>query len=65
MLRNALIVTMSDQLNVDVGVLIRGVYLEVEGVTFDPDRGVVLLELDREALDTAFGAAPHNVGEGR
>lgn len=66
MQRNALIVTMSGELNVDVGVVIRDVYVEIEGVAFDPNRGVVVLELDQEALEQAINTAAHQVsGEGR
>jgi hypothetical protein len=54
-LRNPLIVAMSDQLNVDVCVLIRDVYVEVEGIHTDSVRGVVVLELDEEALKQALG----------
>jgi hypothetical protein len=64
--RNALIVTMSGTLNVDVGVMIRGVYVEIEGVDFDPNRGVVALELDQKALELAIITAVQQVGgEGR
>lgn len=55
MLRNSLIVSLSGTINVDVGVMIQGVYVEVEGVDVDPERGVVLLELDKEALKRALG----------
>lgn len=58
MLRNALIVTLSGQLNVDVGVVIADVYIEIEGVDFDPDRGVVVLELDQEAVSKVLATAP-------
>lgn len=63
MQRNALIVTMSGELNVDVGVVIRGIYVEIEGVDFDPNRGVVVLELDQEALEQAISTAPQQVSE--
>jgi hypothetical protein len=63
MQRNALIVTLSGTLNVDVGVVIRGVYVEIEGVDFDPHRGVVVLELDQEALQQAICTACRPVSE--
>lgn len=55
MLRNALFATASRQPNADVGVVINEVYVEIEGVQFDPDRGCIVLELDEEALATAIG----------
>ncbi|GIE93877.1 hypothetical protein [Paractinoplanes rishiriensis] len=55
MLRNALFTTAAREPNVDVGVVINGVYAEVEGVHFDPDRGCIVLELDEEALARAIG----------
>lgn len=55
MLRNALFTTASREPNVDVGVVINGVYAEVEGVHFDPDLGCIVLELDEEALHQAVG----------
>jgi hypothetical protein len=57
MQRNPLIVAMSGQLNVDVGVIINGTYADVEGCHFDPERGVVVLDLDEEALEQALTKA--------
>jgi hypothetical protein len=54
-LRNVLFNTASREPNVDVGVVINGVYAEVEGVHFDPDRGCIVLDLDEEALAKAIG----------
>ena len=55
MLRNVLYNTAARHPNVDVGVVIKGIYAEVEGVRFDPELGCIVLELDEEALQTAFG----------
>jgi hypothetical protein len=54
MLRNTLFATASRHPNADVGVVINGVYIEVEGVIFDPERGCIVLELDQEAITTAI-----------
>lgn len=56
-LRNALFATASREPNADVGVVINGVYVEVEGVHFDPERGCLVLDLDEEALKQAIGRA--------
>jgi hypothetical protein len=55
MLRNVLFNSASREPNVDVGVVINGVYAEVEGVHFDPEIGCIVLELDEEALAKAIG----------
>jgi hypothetical protein len=55
MLRNVLFNSASREPNVDVGVVINGVYAEVEGVHFDPGIGCIVLELDEEALAQAIG----------
>ncbi|GIE94068.1 hypothetical protein [Paractinoplanes rishiriensis] len=55
MLRNALFATASREPNANVGVVINNVYVEVEGVHFDPDRGCLVLVLDAEALQQAIG----------
>jgi hypothetical protein len=56
MLRNVLYNTASHHPNVDVGVVIRNRYIEVEGAHFDPCQGVIVLELDEEALHKALNA---------
>lgn len=43
--------------------MIRGVYVEIEGVDFDPKRGVVVLELDQEALQQAISTTLRPVSE--
>jgi hypothetical protein len=53
-LRNVLFTIASREPNVDVGVVIDGVYAEVEGVHFDPTIGCIVLELDEEALAKAI-----------
>lgn len=53
MLRNVLYIAASHHPNVDVGVVIQDIYIEVEGVHFDPAKGVIVLELDEEALQKA------------
>ena len=55
MLRNALFATAFREPNADVGVVINGVFAEVEGVHFDPELGCIVLELDEEALAKAIG----------
>ena len=58
MLRNSLFATASREPNADVGVVINEVYVEVEGVHFDPERGCIVLDLDEEALHQAIGRKP-------
>lgn len=55
MLRNSLITHLGRTgINAEVDVLLNGVYVEVEGVDVAPARGVILLELDQEALAEVF-----------
>ncbi|GIE99481.1 hypothetical protein [Paractinoplanes rishiriensis] len=57
MLRNALFATASRLPNADVGVVIWGVYVEIEGVHLDPEHGRIVLELDEDALPAAIRRA--------
>ena len=60
MLRNAVFLHAGQHPNHDVGVLINGVYVEVEGVHESADPCAIVLELDAEALAEAL-----SVGEGQ
>jgi hypothetical protein len=57
-LRNVLFNSASREPNVDVGVVIDGVYVEVEGVHFDHRIGCIVLELDEEALAKSIRRSP-------